>query len=892
MMTQKEIRESFLNFFYSKGHEFVSSASLVPKQDPTILFNNSGMSQFKDIFLSLQEPKYLRVCNSQKCIRLSGKHNDLEEVGVDTYHHTFFEMLGNWSFGDFYKKEIIAWAWELLTEIWKLPKKKLYATVYKDDQEAADLWKSETDIDHTNIQYFGEKENFWEMAEVGPCGPCSEIHIDIGEECCTCSSDKKQYCKSHPGAGVNQDCGRYIEIWNLVFIQYNREKGGSLTRLKKSFVDTGMGFERICAVLQNKKSNYDTDVFANLFQEISTLTNLKYDEIPLAQQIAFRVIADHIRAISFSIADGITPSNEGRGYVIRRILRRAYRYGRELELNTPFLHKIVPSVVKTMGGFFPEIKDRESHVVSTIKMEEEAFHKTLDKGLLLFKKLIDQESKTKLLPGKEVFQLYDTYGFPLDLTMLLATEQGYRVDEVGFEKEMDKQKKQSKKKELDHDLIKVVAEHQFKTIYSGDQKSFCIGKVLLTLANKKKIVELKAGMEGVLVLDETVFYGESGGQIGDVGKVNKFDNNKNEIAIFQVNDTQKLKDTYLLFGEVTLGSFTSGDECEQNVDWSRKNHIRKNHSATHIMHRALCEALGDHVQQSGSLVNDEKLRFDFNHPQPMKEEEVHAVERRVNEIIAKNLQLEIKEMNYDDAIERGAKAFFEEKYGDRVRVVAMGDYSIELCGGSHVHATGEIGGFRIMSETSVASGIRRIEAITGTALMEDYYSQVKTLEKIKHILGVNDTEQLLEKIVHMQTNMSQFNQDRKLLEENNLKFTIQGSRRNFGEASVYLKKFTQVDDAGEFINLLKRQIDNVKNHDHQAICFFAVYDEKKVTFLSGVGKNLTDKIKAGELVKGAAKLCGGNGGGRDDFAQAGGQEVREVNKAVTWVQDFIKKTIG
>lgn len=889
MMPHKEIRQSFLDFFLSKGHILVSSSSLVPRQDPTILFTNSGMNQFKDIFLGLKTPGSLRVCDSQKCIRLSGKHNDLEEVGVDTYHHTFFEMLGNWSFGDFYKKEIIAWAWELLTERWGLPKNKLYATVYKDDMEAYGLWKSQTDIDPERIMFFGEKENFWEMAEVGPCGPCSEIHIDIGEDCCTCAPEKKEDCSHKAGSGVNQDCGRYIEIWNLVFIQYNREKDGSLTPLDKVYVDTGMGFERICAILQKKKSNYDTDIFTPIFDGISKLCNLKYSIVPFQQQIAFRVIADHIRAITFSITDGAIPSNEGRGYVIRRILRRAYRYGRELGLYSPFLHKLVSIVVKTFGNFFPELKKKEDFVTTSVLKEEEAFHKTLDKGLGLFERLIEQEKATHRLSGTEVFQLYDTYGFPFDLTKLMARERGYDVDEKGFEKEMQRQKKQSKKKEIDHDLVKAVSKAKEPTRYLGD--IYYTGDTTITaiLKNKKLVNKIKSGEEGILILSKTVFYGESGGQIGDIGRLVKVDSGKTIVA-FEVSDTRKLEDTHLLYGQMLEGIFKTGDTCYQEVNRVRRESIRKNHTATHLLHQSLVDLLGNHIHQAGSLVSDEKLRFDFNHYEALPLDQLNKIEAEVNALIRQNMRLTIEEMKYTDAIAMGAKAFFEEKYEDQVRVVKIGNYSIELCGGSHVRASGEIGGFKIISESSAASGIRRIEAITGSALIEDYFSKSRILEKISQLLNIDRSELIPEKIKSLKQDIDQMKEYRQRIEEDNLKKVLQQSQRDIGGVGVYIKKFV---GNSSFLSLLKRQVDNLRNHDYDCICFFAVQDDKKVTFLAAIGKgNVAQKVKAGNLVKGAASICGGGGGGRDDFAQAGGQNLDRVTEAMDWAMNVLSNKLS
>ncbi|MBU0579791.1 MAG: alanine--tRNA ligase, partial [Candidatus Margulisbacteria bacterium] len=606
-MHSKEIRQKFIKFFQDKEHKYVPSSPVVPVDDPTLLFTNAGMNQFKDVFLNTGKRDYTRAVNTQKCIRVSGKHNDLEEVGKDTYHHTFFEMLGNWSFGDYYKKEAIAWAWELFTKIYKLPKDKLYATVYKTDDEAENYWKTQTDINHKHILRFGEKDNFWEMGETGPCGPCSEIHIDLGADHCDKKDDSKHKC------AVNSGCGRYIELWNLVFIQYNRDESGKLNELPAKHVDTGAGLERVVAVLQNKKSNYDTDLFQDIIQETARLSSIAYGQ-DHHTDIAHRVIADHIRALTFAIADGAPPSNEGRGYVMRRILRRAARFGRNLNLHEPFLHKLVPAVISSLGDTFPEIKTNEKYITNIIKAEENSFNRTLDKGLALFEEIYNNlvEVKQKEIPGADIFKLYDTYGFPPYLTNILAQEKGLTLDIAGFNKCMDEQKERAR----------------------------------------------AAGMSAT-----------------------------------------------------TKG--TGGEVMHEGKTPEEKNDMEKNHTATHLLHAALQKVLGTHATQAGSLVEPKRLRFDFKHFQGLTSEEINKVEELVNAQINKGQKLEFIETTFDEAKKMGAMALFGEKYGDKVRVVKIGDFSMELCGGHHLKDIKEIGAFKITTEGAIAAGTRRIEAVTG-----------------------------------------------------------------------------------------------------------------------------------------------------------------------------------
>ena len=718
-MTSTEIRHSFLSFFAEHGHAIVPSSPVVPYDDPTLLFANAGMNQFKDVFLGQGKRSYSRAADTQKCIRVSGKHNDLEEVGRDTYHHTFFEMLGNWSFGDYYKKEAIRWAWELLTSVWGLPKNRLWATVYKDDEEAEQLWKSVTDIDPTHILRFGEKDNFWEMGETGPCGPCSEIHIDRTPEGTATASM------------VNAGVPEVMEIWNLVFIQYNRDAQGVLHPLPAKHVDTGMGFERICAVLQNKASNYDTDVFMPLIRRIVDITHQQYDGKltgidPKQFEIdtAMRVLADHIRALTFAIADGATPSNEGRGYVLRRLLRRAARFGRNLGMREPFLFQLVPTLSETMADIFPELGDKQGHIQKVIRGEEEGFNTTLDRGLEIFDQVVRQIGHSKTFPGEDAFKLYDTFGFPLDLTELLAAERGLKVDVGAFTELMEEQRKRSRTAEsqtqpdsrgkedqeasaLDAEIVrgKALARSLDTSPFEG---KFTFTGYDATEGSSSVLSSLK----NVLVLDRTPFYGEAGGQIGDRGEI------KVDDITIKVLDTQKSGGVNLHILESSL-ALASGRTVNAKIDVERRNAIMCNHTATHLVHAALRKILGTHVHQAGSLVAPEYLRFDFSHFSKLSDRELSDVEVLVNEKIREDIKLmHHRNIPFDDAKKMGALMFFGDKYGDRVNVVEFGDFSREFCGGTHVHATSDIGYFKVKSEGSVASGVRRIEAVTASHALE------------------------------------------------------------------------------------------------------------------------------------------------------------------------------
>ena len=684
-MNAKKIRSDFIKFFQDKDHRFIRSSPVVPFDDQTLLFTNAGMNQFKPIFLGSNKADYHRAVNTQKCIRVSGKHNDLEEVGVDVFHHTFFEMLGNWSFGDYYKKEAIKWSWELFTELWGLDKSRLWVTVYKDDDEAHDIWLQQTDIKKDRVLRFGEKDNFWEMGDTGPCGPCSEIHYYVGEE-----------IEDQDPNGVN-NTDEYWELWNLVFIQYDRQGDGELIDLPEKHIDTGAGLERIVTVLQDKKSNYETDLFQPIIKGIETITGSKY----LNDKVPHHVISDHIRMLSFAIADGAMPSNEGRGYVLRRILRRASRFGRMLGTKEPFLFKLVDYLIDVMGESFPELVEKKIHIEKVIESEESSFNSTLERGLSHFEKYISKH-KGNAIPGEEAFKLYDTYGFPLDLTQLMAREQGLEVDEIGFHDNMKKQRDRAKAsgnfKQVSSDLSWVLISDSKDSIFLGYEQ----------LESQSQICKYATTDDyTVLVLDKTPFYAESGGQIGDTGVIKIGDDT------LTVMDCQKNGDE---IHHICSGSFNNEKLLEPVlciIDLNRRQRIRKNHTATHLLHAALKKTLGDHIQQAGSLVHPDYLRFDLTHSEKISNDEVSEIENLVNDEIQKNVRLDISIKNFDVAKSEGAEALFGEKYGDKVRVISIGDFSMELCGGTHVNRTGDIGLLKITEESSLAAGVRRMVAVTG-----------------------------------------------------------------------------------------------------------------------------------------------------------------------------------
>ncbi len=869
-MTANEIRQQFIDFFVSKGHTFVPSAPVIPQDDPTLLFTNAGMNQFKDIFLGKGKRDYTRAVNSQKCIRVSGKHNDLEEVGRDTYHHTFFEMLGNWSFGDYYKKEAIEWAWELLTEVWKLPKEKLYATVHHTDDEAAELWKKVTDIAPEHVLKFGDKDNFWEMGPVGPCGPCSEIHIDLGEAFCD-KKGEKHTC------GVNGDCGRYIELWNLVFIQFNRDEQGELHPLPAKHVDTGAGFERLVAVLQGKNSNYDTDVFMPILEAIGQLVGQDYHQSP--EQMAFRVIADHIRMLTFSIADGGLPSNEGRGYVMRRILRRAARYGRKLNLHEPFMYKLVPTVVQMMGDVYPEIRERQEHIMAVIRSEEEHFNQTLDRGLEIFEKIkndLKQRGET-VIPGNEVFRLYDTYGFPVDLTRILAEENGLTLDMKGFEEQMEQQRQRARaasKFVMDED------EQEWIVLKEGPDSQF-VGYEKLSV--ETQIMRYRQTGEHLqVVLQETPFYAESGGQVGDKGTI------KGKKFTLQVVDTQKEGDHIVHLCQPVNNFQPEDGKVQAEVLSSARRSTQKNHTATHLLHAALRQVLGTHVTQAGSLVEPERLRFDFTHYDKLTAEQICEIEQIVNRKIQENIPLQITFEKFSEAKKKGAMALFGEKYGDVVRTIKIDDFSFELCGGTHVQATGEIGVFIILYEAGIAAGVRRIEAITGEKAVAYIQNSKHILQQLSDTLNASNDE-LLPKVEQLLNEKRQLEKELQKARAARLQAGVDellAQAQTVNGLNLLIHEFTDVN-----MDQLKSLGDKLREKAKNLVALLITENEQKLNMVCVVSDDLiqSKKLNAGNLVREVAKQVGGGGGGRPHLATAGGKQVQNKDKAIQYLKKLLSE---
>ena len=864
-MTSSEIRQQFLDFFKSKEHRIVPSSPVVPFDDPTLLFTNAGMNQFKDVFLGSGTREYKRAADTQKCIRVSGKHNDLEEVGYDTYHHTFFEMLGNWSFGDYYKPEAISWAWELLTDVWKLPKERLWATVYRTDNEAFELWKTKTDINPKHILLFDEKDNFWEMGETGPCGPCSEIHINLSDD-----FDNPKY--------VNAGVPECIEIWNLVFIQYNRDNEGELHDLPAKHVDTGMGFERVCAVMQKKNSNYDTDVFTPLINAVSKISGIKYEKED--EKIPMRVISDHIRTLTFAIADGAVPGNDGRGYVLRRILRRAARYGRKLNLNKPFLFELVKILVETMGTVFPEIIEKQAYVEKVIKAEEESFNATLDHGIELFEELIKglKHSDSKVIPGKDVFMLYDTFGFPVDLTNVMAKENGFSIDENGFDELMNSQKQRAREASKDKFASINISTSDLKSFELIDKSGLAgeIDKSEFTgydeLKSKATIVgHKKDNKNDLVILNKTPFYVEAGGQVDDLGS---FIVGESPLTVVDVTKIDN-KVIHVLENE-NESRLIPGMDIIAKVDERRRWDIMRNHSATHFLDAALRKILGTHVHQAGSYVGPDRLRFDFTHFAKLSESELHGIETLVNEELRLNIPLQHhRNIPFDEAKEMGAIMFFGDKYGDFVNVVQFGDFSMEFCGGTHVKNSSQIGLFKITGESSIASGVRRIEAVTGAGVENYIISQI------------NNLKQSEEKIAELLD-------EKKKLEKEVSEFKLKGK---LGQIDLVLENFSEVESVkifkakvnAENMDELKSFGDELRNKIKQGIGVLFTEAEGKVGIVCVVSDDLIKekKLSAGKIVGELAKLVGGGGGGKPHLATAGGKDVSKISFALNEVEKVV-----
>ena len=874
-MKSREIRQSFLDYFANKGHNIVRSAPVIPADDPTLLFTNAGMNQFKDVFLDKGTRPYVRAADTQKCIRASGKHNDLEDVGRDTYHHTFFEMLGNWSFGDYYKVEAITWAWELLTEVWSLPKERLYATVFRDDDESFQIWQKHTDINPEHIIRFGEKDNFWEMGESGPCGPCSEIHIDLTED----------------GSGrslVNVGDYRVIELWNLVFIQYNRQSDGRLEPLPKKHVDTGMGFERVAAVLQGKGSNYDTDVFKPLFDRITEITGVRYGasmDNPL--DIAMRVIADHARTLTFALSDGAMPSNEGRGYVLRRILRRALRYSKNLGYNEPILHQLVGTLADSMGDVFPELTKQQDTVRKIIKAEEESFIVTLDRGIEIFNDVIEQvrSASGNTINGKDAFKLYDTYGFPFDLTRLMAADVGFEVDGEGFEHAMQQQKERARtdRKEKQH-----VEDDGAEWLWFSDvHRSIFSGYDQLGMqAMITGVKHVKGKL--LVVLDQTPFYPESGGQVGDRGwietgsyRLQVTDTIKDGDAIVHVISAvfDKILDTAITPDDLAIDS--NQLSAEASVDRHVRLDTERNHTATHLLHGALRRILGQHVQQKGSFVNAERLRFDFSHFSRLTNAELEEVEAEVNEQIRTSEQvIKHSEVPYDDAIAKGALAFFGDKYADNVRVVEVPGISVELCGGTHVDNIGRIGLFKIISESSVASGVRRIEALTGKTAEKLMWNEYRELQQVRHLLKAKGDESLSERVselIEAKKELEKQLQDGKLASLLSILTAALHASPDIGGCRIMTNVVEGVD-----ADILRQAALALRELLPYAAALLCSVEDGKVSLVSFASDKAVRELglDAGKLIREAAQSVQGGGGGKPEFATAGGKNPDGIPRAL------------
>ena len=868
-MNVSEIREKFLRYFESKGHTIVASSPLVPANDPTLLFTNSGMVQFKDVFLGREQRPYKRATSSQRSVRAGGKHNDLENVGYTARHHTFFEMLGNFSFGDYFKRDAIHYAWELLTKVYQLPAERLWVTVYQDDDEAFEIWANEVGVPVDRIIRIGDNkgaryasDNFWQMADTGPCGPCSEIFYDHGPE-----------VWGGPPGSPEQDGDRYIEVWNLVFMQFERDESGTLTPLPKPCVDTGMGLERIAAVLQHVHSNYEIDLFQNLIKGVARETGCKELANP-----SLRVIADHIRACSFLVVDGVIPGNEGRGYVLRRIVRRALRHGNKLGQTQPFFYKCVADLVKQMGEAYPELVRESARVAAALKQEEERFGETLEKGMGILNAALTVLAKGSKLDGQTAFTLYDTFGFPLDLTADVCRERGVEIDEAGFEVAMTRQREQAR------------AAGKFKAVetleYSGEPTTF-VGYE--TLSQSAKITALyrdglavqsvQTGDHAVVVLSKTPFYAESGGQVGDAGGLST------SHATFVVEDTQKISaDVFGHHGVVLSGELKVGEEIKASVDLVRRAHTVRNHSATHLLHKALREVLGTHVQQKGSLVDAEKTRFDFSHNQAVSDDEIRRIEEIVNAEILSNQATRAQVMAFDDAIAHGAMALFGEKYGDQVRVLDIGS-SCELCGGTHVSRTGDIGLFKITSESGVAAGIRRIEAVTGENALSLLQSLEERMAQAATLIKAPPTE-LPARLAQIMDNVRAMEKEITRLKS---KLAASAGDDLVGQAiDVGGVKVLAVQIDGADVASMRETLDKLKGALKSAAIVLAAVDSGKVTLIAGVTVDLIQTLKAGELVNHVALQVGGKGGGRPDMAQAGGTDPSNLPKALASVKAFVE----
>ncbi|WP_303901029.1 alanine--tRNA ligase [Thiohalomonas denitrificans] len=866
MNTSAEIRTAFLEFFRGQGHQVVPSSSLVPANDPTLLFTNAGMVQFKDIFLGLEQRGYSRATSVQRCVRAGGKHNDLDNVGYTARHHTFFEMLGNFSFGDYFKREAIGYAWDFLTRTCGLPAEKLWVTVYEDDDEAADIWLKELKVDPGRFSRCGAKDNFWSMGETGPCGPCSEIFYDHGPE-----------VPGGPPGSPDEDGDRYIEIWNLVFMQYDRDAKGELKPLPKPSVDTGMGLERLAAVMQGVHSNYEIDLFQHLIKAAAKLAG-----IGDLENKSLRVISDHIRSCAFLVVDGVIPSNEGRGYVLRRIIRRAVRHGHKLALREPFFHKLVAPLAEMMGDAYPELSESRARVEQILKQEEERFAETLEQGMAILEEAIGGLTGREI-PGETLFKLYDTYGFPADLTADIARERGLSVDMAGFEREMEIQRERARSASQFSGGYAYQLEIEGETEFTGYDSLTDSGEILELYLDGKPTNIMHEGQEGLVVLDRTPFYAESGGQVGDCGTLSA------EQGSFDVRDTRKLGRVHAHFGMVSHGELRKGGMVKAHVDPDLRGDTVRHHSATHLLHAALRQVLGEHVQQKGSLVAADRLRFDFSHFEAITPEQLKEIEALINRQIRENVPVEAKVMALEEARESGAMALFGEKYGNEVRVLRMGDFSVELCGGIHVKRTGDIGLCRIISEAGVAAGVRRIEAVCGAQALRHLDDTDARLDRVAGLVKgsresfVEKVEQLVERSRGLE----------KELEKLKAKLaSAQGSDLASQVVQVDGVKVLSANLEGADPKSLRDTMDQLKNKLGSAVIVLGTAGDGKVNLAAGVTKDLTHRVKAGDLVNAVAGQVGGKGGGRPDMAMAGGNQPEALNEALGSVEAWVRERLG
>ena len=867
MNSSAELRTAFLEFFKARDHEIVASSSLVPDNDPTLLFVNAGMVQFKDVFLGKEQRGYVRAASSQRCVRAGGKHNDLENVGYTARHHTFFEMLGNFSFGDYFKREAIGYAWEFLTGVLGIPPEKLWVTVFDADGEAAEIWLQEIKVDPARFSRIGTSDNFWSMGETGPCGPCTEIFYDHGPE-----------IPGGPPGTPDADADRYVEIWNLVFMQYDRDAEGTLHPLPRPSVDTGMGLERLAAVMQGVHSNYEIDLFRNLVGSAAAITGTRE-----LDNNSLNVIADHIRSCVFLVVDGVLPSNEGRGYVLRRVIRRAVRHGYRLGSEQPFFYKLVAPLVTDMGAAYPELKQNQAHVERILRLEEERFAETLEQGMRILEEDLAAMTGT-VIPGETVFRLYDTFGFPVDLTADIARERGLRLDTEGFDRAMEAQRERARAASRFEADYSADLDIEGTTEFTGYARLMDESVITALFRDGDHVKQLETGEAGIVILERTPFYAESGGQVGDRGWL------ETATARFVVSDTQKQgKGVFVHIGTLEHGSLQQGDRVEARVDAARRQATVLNHSGTHLLHAALRTLLGDHVQQKGSLVGPERLRFDFTHYEPVTPAQLEQIEALVNEQVRANAMAETREMTVDDALTSGAMALFGEKYGDTVRVLSIGDFSVELCGGTHVKHAGDIGLLKITAETGIAAGVRRIEAVTGERALQWVSSNENRLQRIAELVkgGRDDVDEKVAQMLERNRRL-----EKELQQLKGKLASSQGSDLAAQAVEINGIKVLAARLDGADTKSLRETLDQLKNKLGSAAVVLATVDGGKVSLVAGVTRDQTDRIKAGELVNAVAIQVGGKGGGRPDMAQAGGDQPEHLDAALQSVTAWVQERVG